>query len=219
VCFKTIKAMKKFGIFGTSGFAREVGDIACELGFQPLYVARDLTELQAWDYSSEIIVESDLDRYSDIHFAIGIGDNAVREKVAKRYAGQLSFANLIHPSATFGQCQRLVIEARIGVVVCAGVRMTNNIQIGDFVIFNLNSTIGHDVIVDDFVNIAPGVSISGNVHLRSRCSVGTGAVVNQGSGSVKLHIGEDTIIGSGSVVVKNCESHATYVGIPAKRIK
>jgi sugar O-acyltransferase (sialic acid O-acetyltransferase NeuD family) len=211
--------MNKFGIFGTSGFAREVGDIACELGFQPLYVARDLSELQAWDYPSEIIVEGDLDRYRDIQFSIGIGDNAVREKVAKRYAEQLRFANLIHPSATFGQCQRFVIEARIGVIVCAGVRMTNNIQIGDFGIFNLNSTIGHDVIVDDFVNIAPGVSISGNVHLRSRCWVGTGAVINQGSGSVKLHVGEDTIIGSGSVVVKNCESHATYVGIPAKRIK
>jgi acetyltransferase-like isoleucine patch superfamily enzyme len=73
--------------------------------------------------------------------------------------------------------------------------------------------------VEDFVNVAPGACISGNVHLGARCWVGTGAVVNQGNGSSKLQIGADTIVGSGSVVVRDCEPNAVYVGIPARRLK
>lgn len=211
--------MKRLGIFGTSGFAREVGDVANELGYQPIYIARDQTEQDAWTFPGDVILESRVNDYRDIGFAIGIGENVIRQKIAQRFAGQLSFVNLIHPSATFGQNQRRSIEAKQGIIVCAGVRFTNNIQVGDFGIFNLNATIGHDVIVDDFVNLAPGAHISGNVHIGARCWIGTGAAINQGNGATKLHIGEDTVIGSGSVVVKACEPNSVYVGIPAKRIK
>ena len=211
--------MKRLGIFGTSGFAREVGDIADELGYQPIYIARDQSEQNAWPFPGEVILESQVNDYRDIGFTIGIGENVIRQKIAKRFAGQFSFINLIHPSATFGQNQRRSIEAKQGIIVCAGVRFTNNIQVGDFGVFNLNATIGHDVIVADFVNLAPGAHISGNVHIGARCWIGTGAAINQGNGNTKLHIGEDTVIGSGSVVVKACEPNSVYVGIPAKRIK
>jgi sugar O-acyltransferase (sialic acid O-acetyltransferase NeuD family) len=154
-----------------------------------------------------------------MQFAIGIGDNAVRQKVAQRFRGELPFINLMHPSATFGRGQREVISGGTGIVICAGVRFTNNIRVGDFTIFNLNATIGHDVIIEDFVNVSPGANISGNVHICARCWIGTGAQLNQGSSAAKLVIGNDTMIGSGSVVVKNCDAHAVYVGVPAKRIK
>jgi sugar O-acyltransferase (sialic acid O-acetyltransferase NeuD family) len=211
--------MKTLGIFGNSGFAREVGDIACDLGYKLVYVARDQPELDVWAFPDEAVLESEINRYRDMQFVIGIGENAVRQKIAQRFAGNLRFANLIHPSATFGQRQQKVVEAQQGVIVCAGVRFTNNIQVGNFSIFNLNATIGHDVMVEDFVNVAPGACISGNVHLGARCWVGTGAVVNQGNGSSKLQIGADTIVGSGSVVVRDCEPNAVYVGIPARRLK
>ena len=211
--------MNLIGIFGTSGFAREVGDIAVVLGYQPLYIARDQKELDALTFTDKAILESEVDGYRKIAFAIGIGGNAIRQKVARRFAGQLRFTNLIHPSATFGQGQRQIVEAQQGIIVCAGVRFTNNIQVGDFGVFNLNATIGHDVIVEDFVNIAPGANISGNVHIGPRCWIGTGAAINQGQENAKLYIGADTMIGSGSVVVKACEPDSVYVGIPARKIK
>lgn len=85
--------------------------------------------------------------------------------------------------------------------------------------FNLNTTIGHDVIFEDFVNVSPGANFSGNLHIVSCCWVGIGAVINQGRGIAKLRIGEDTIIDSGAVVIKDCEPNALYVGAPTKRIK
>ena len=211
--------MKRLGIFGTSGHAREVGDIAVELGYLPIYIARDQTEHDIWTYPDDVMLESEVDGHSDIEFVIGIGENAVREKVAQRFADKLRFASLIHPSASFGQRQRESIEECQGAVVCAGVRFTNNIRVGHFTLFNLNATISHDVIVEDFVTVAPGACISGNVHLGHGCWVGTGAAINQGSNIRKLHVGANTVIGSGSVVVRDCEPDAVYVGIPARRIK
>jgi sugar O-acyltransferase (sialic acid O-acetyltransferase NeuD family) len=211
--------MKTLGIFGTSGFAREINDIANEFGYRTVYIGRDQAECDTWVSPGEVMLESDIENYVDMGFAIGIGENQIRQNVATRYLNKLRFVNLIHPSASFGKGQLDLINAKRGVVICAGVRFTNNIQVGDFSIFNLNTTIGHDVIVDDFVNVSPGVNISGNVHIGARCWLGTGAAINQGKSITKLVIGEDTIIGSGAVVVKDCEPNAVYVGAPAKRIK
>ena len=44
----------------------------------------------------------------------------------------------------------------MGVIICAGVRLTNNIKVGNFSILNLNATVGHDTIIEHFVNVAPG---------------------------------------------------------------
>lgn len=211
--------MKRIGIFGTSGMARETGDVACDLGFTPLYVARDQSELDAWTFPAEAILEADVLLYRDIHFVIGIGENKIRNCIAERYRDQLTFCNLIHSSATFGYLQRESLECHIGIIVCAGVRFTNRIEVGDFDIFNQNSTIAHDVTVGGFTHIGPGCTISGNVDIGNNCWLGAGSVINQGTSENKLLIGHHTTIGSGAVVIRSCESHAVYAGVPAKRIK
>ena len=211
--------MKKLGIFGTSGFAREVGDIADALGYEPIYLAADASELAAWAFDQPAILESKLETLGSIQFAIGIGENRIRERVATRFRDRLSFPSLIHPTSSFGRGQRARIEAKSGVIVCAGVRFTNNIEVGAFCVFNLNATVGHDCVFEDFANVAPGATISGNVRVATRGWIGTGAAINQGSNTEKLLIGADTTIGSGSVVVKSTDASAVYVGIPAKRIK
>jgi sugar O-acyltransferase (sialic acid O-acetyltransferase NeuD family) len=152
-------------------------------------------------------------------FVIGIGENNIREKVANRYRDQLTFCNLIHTSATFGYLQRKAIECQQGIIVCAGVRFTNSIQVGDFCIFNQNATIAHDVVIGDFVHIAPSSTVSGNVDIGNNCWIGAGAVLNQGTPENKLRIGSHTTIGSGAVVIRSCESHAVYAGVPAQKIK
>lgn len=211
--------MKRLGIFGTSGMAREAGDVAFSLGYSPIYIARSPSELKSWKFSSEVILEADVERYKKMPFIIGIGENSIRQRIAQRFLENIKFCNLIHPSATFGYEQRKVIENKRGVIVCAGVRFTNNIQVGNFNIFNQNATVAHDVIVEDFVHVAPGSVISGNVYIESRCWIGAGSTINQGTSDIKLRIGADTTIGSGAVVIASCDAEAVYVGVPAKRIK
>lgn len=211
--------MRCIGIFGTSGMAREAGDIALDLGLEPVYVAFDQAEKDACSWPGEFILESDAEHYRDMGYVIGIGNNAIRQRIAQRNSGFLRFANLIHPSASFGRGQREQIELQQGIIVCAGVRFTNNIQIGNFCIFNLNSTISHDVIIEDYVYVAPGAHITGNIHIEARVWIGVGVAINQGNGSIRRRIGADATIGSGAVVLKDCEPNAIYAGVPARIIK
>lgn len=210
--------MKRIGIFGTSGFARELADIAWELSYEPLFIARDEAEFASWDLADEVIVEDDAAKYADMPFAIGIGNQAVRQRLARRYA-TLTFANLVHPSASFGRGQRETLATRRGVIVAAGVRLSNRIKLGDFTVFDRNSTVGHDCIVEDFAHVAPMACVSGNVHLGTACWIGAAAVINQGNAQSKLVIGNGAVIGSGAVVIGACEAQGVYAGVPARRIK
>ncbi|MGP9833529.1 PglD-related sugar-binding protein [Marinobacter sp. NSM] len=212
-------SMTRIGIFGTSGMAREAGDIAWALGLEPFYVARDEAELRAWSFSAQAILEQDVGHYANMPFVIGVGENNIRKAIAERFKDTLGFTNLIHPSATFGFGQREVLDRCKGTIVAAGARFTSGIAAGDFCIFNQNVTIAHDCIVDGYVHVAPGANLSGNVHLHRGSWVGAGAVINQGNNTVKRVVGENTVVGSGAVVTRDCEANAVYAGVPAKRVK
>jgi sugar O-acyltransferase (sialic acid O-acetyltransferase NeuD family) len=210
---------KTLGIFGTSGMARETRDIAQELGYSTVFIAYDNAEKQAFGNLGRVILESEIDKDPDMSYVIGIGEGAVRRKIANRYAGKLKFINLIHPSATFGYQQHSQVESKQGVIICAGVRFTNHILVGDFTIFNINSTVSHDTTVGDYTTVSPQACILGNVQVQSGVWIGAGAIINQGTNQVPRIIGANTLIGSGAVVLSDCDPDATYVGVPARRIK
>ena len=92
--------------------------------------------------------------------------------------------------------------------------LTVNIAIGDHVMINLDCTIGHDCVIEDFVTLSPGNHLSGYTIIKRGVYMGTGAVTIE-----KLEIGQEAIIGAGAVVVKDIPANATAVGIPAKPIK
>ena len=199
--------------------AREVGDIAYELGIEPVYVVKDEAEVDRFRIIGSVIPESEIPSVSGLMYVIGIGDPRVREALASKYSCALTFTNLIHPSATFGRGQREGVEKGRGIIVAAGSRLTNGIIVGDFSIINQGACVAHDVIIDPFVHVAPGACISGNVHLKKACWIGAGAVINQGQLEQKLTIGQGAVVGSGAVVTRDCEANGVYVGVPARRIK
>ncbi len=81
-------------------------------------------------------------------------------------------------------------------------------------IINLDCTLGHDDVIEDFVTIYPSVNVSGNVIVGECCELGTGMQIIQGKTMVPK-----TIIGAGAVVTKDCTECGTYVGSPAKKIR
>lgn len=210
--------MNRVAIFGTSGMAREAGDIAHALGLQPIYIARHLDEAGPWFDPDQVILEDECTGLRDTPFVIGIGDNTIRRSIATRFGGQLQFTNLIHPSVTFGHRQRDAVEARQGLIIAAGARLTSQISLGDFTIVNQGVLIAHDVVVGEHVHLAPGCIISGHVHIGDGCWIGAGAVINQGSPGAPMTIGPDTTIGSGAAVIRACEARSVYAGVPARRI-
>lgn len=106
------------------------------------------------------------------------------------------------------------MEIGEGTIICAGTIITVDIKIGNHVIINLDCTLGHDDVIEDYVTIYPSVNVSGNVTIGESTELGTGMQVIQGK-----KIAAETVIGAGAVVVKDIEEKGTWVGSPAKKIK
>jgi sugar O-acyltransferase (sialic acid O-acetyltransferase NeuD family) len=142
---------------------------------------------------------------------IAISDPAIKEKLVHDIVNpRVDFPVLIHPACLAGDVENNRFGK--GSVLTAGVILTTRIQVGDFVLINLATTVGHDVNLGNFCSIMPGSSLSGSVTLGERCLVGTGARILQ-----NITIGSDSIVGAGAVVTKNFGPGSTLIGVPAVR--
>lgn len=153
-----------------------------------------------------------LEQYNEpIYVACAVGAAKTRKKIIEKLSKNemVRFPNLIDPSVEMSD----LIQWGKGNIVCAGTILTVNIRIEDFCIITVACTIGHDDVLDSFVTVYPSVNISGNVHIGQCSELGTGTQIIQG-----IEIKEESIIGAGSVVVKNIEESGTYVGVPVKKI-
>lgn len=211
--------MRPLFILGTGGHARDVAEIAHACGWRPVFVTRDANERAIWTRADELVLESDVVTRTSEAFALGIGENRARAAVAARLAPSLSVPSLIHPDTSLGRGQRETIQAARGAVIFAGVRMSSDVSIGDFVTVNLNATLSHDVELGDYANVSPGANVAGNVRVETGAWIGVGAVVNQGDDAQKRLIGAWSIVGSGAVVIRDCEANGVYVGAPARKIR
>lgn len=139
---------------------------------------------------------------------IAVADPATRQRLAASLTNKkLSFPTLIHPAANVGHSSNRI---GMGCIITAGVIMTTGSTVKDFVIINLATTIGHDVIIAEFTSVMPQCSISGNVKIGKKCLIGSGARILQG-----ITIGEYSVVGAGAVVTKSFGDNAKLMGIPA----
>ena len=208
---------RQLGIFGSSGMAKECRDITDELGLEAVFIARAGEDLAQLRLDAPVISESDLARYADLACVIGVGEPALRRTLARRHASR-RFANLIHPAASFGRGQRERVERQQGVIVCAGARLSCDIAVGDFTLFNLNSTVNHDCLIGDFATLSPQACVLGNVAVGEGAWVGAGAVIHQGTLQAKLSLGAFCVIGAGAVVLSDCQAEGVYAGVPARKL-
>lgn len=143
---------------------------------------------------------------------ICIGNSNVRKSVVDKLShnSHISFPTIIANDVKYSES----VKFGKGCIICLSGILTVNIEIGDFVIMNLDCTVGHDVIIEDYVTMYPSINVSGNVRVGNGSEIGTGTQIIQGK-----NIGSKSIIGAGSVVVKDIPTNCTAVGVPAVPIK
>lgn len=88
------------------------------------------------------------------------------------------------------------------------------IKIGDHVSITSSYFVNHDggvwVLRDEFptIDVVKPICIGNNVFIGSQCIIMPG-----------VNVGDNVVIGAGSVVTKNLKSNGVYAGVPAKFIK
>ena len=147
-----------------------------------------------------------------VNAVCAIGNAEIRKKVIQKLTEneRIDFPNLIDPSVQLSE----KIKMGRGNIICAGTILTVDIVLQDFIILNLDCTVGHDVRLDSYVTVYPSVNISGNVTVGEACELGTGAQIIQGKA-----LKEKTIVGAGAVVIDDLPGYCTAVGIPAVVVK
>lgn len=208
--------MKNIGIYGASGFAREVAWLLSypdEISsFRVVAYIEDGTA-EGRDIRGVPILlwEQFTARHPDAAVAIAIGDPKTREKLAAKCAGA-RFPRLVHPAVEMSS----FVQIDEGTIICTGSILTVDIEIGRHVHINLDCTVGHDVRIGDFTTISPGVHVSGNVHIGRGVYIGTGANIINGTPTKPLVIGDGAVIGAGACITKDCEPRCLYAGVPAE---
>lgn len=119
------------------------------------------------------------------------------------------FFNVIHPSAILAAD----VTLGEGVQVMAGAVLQTGVKVGSNSIVNTRASLDHDCILEDHVHIAPGVTLSGNVHIGQNSHIGTGAVIIQ-----NIRIGSNSLIAAGAVVVENVLDGAVIKGVPGRSV-
>jgi len=211
-------------ILGTGGFGREVlwaarEDVRHEsdLGWRQ-YIFLDEFSEQHGKNICGVKVEGGPDsipkicsrfRNFDFDMICGIGSPAIREKLVNLVSGYgfVSFVSLVHKSVSMSD----YVTVGEGSVICAGNIITTQVLIGNHVNLNIDCTVGHDVVIEDYVNVSPGCHLSGHVTLKKGCDLGTGVNVVPG-----VTIGEGAVIGAGATVTKDIPSNVLAVGVPAR---
>lgn len=208
--------MKDIVIFGTGGFGREVANVIEDINIDtstwnllgwldgtPQSHGNNIHDLPVFGDASWLV------SHPDVYTVVAVGGPASKKHIVEALRDS-KFATLIHPDVRI----RSRVRVGEGSIICEGTQVTTNIQLGRHVIVNLGCTVGHDSVLEDFVTVAPGVNISGNVSVGSGTDLGTGSKIIQG-----VHIGGWSVIGAGAVVNRDLPNNVTAVGIPAKVIK
>jgi sugar O-acyltransferase (sialic acid O-acetyltransferase NeuD family) len=157
---------------------------------------------------SQIIKEYDVEGG-----VISIGDNWSRYYVynqIKELAPDLEFVNAIHPSTVIGNN----VTLGKGIVAMAGCIFNPKSFIGNFTFFATGAQVEHDNYIDDFSSISAGSITGGYVKLGKYSAVTLGVTIMD-----RVEIGENTVIGSGSLVTKSFPSDVLAYGNPAKIIR
>lgn len=190
-------------LIGAGGFARE---IVAEVFLQKKMQLKCFVDDEYWVDGLYKISEFNPESQSAL---IAVGNPADKIKLLGKLPENTKFWNYISPNAYVNN-----LTLGTGNFICAGVIITTNVKIGNHVHLNLQTTIGHDSVLGDFVTTAPSVNISGNVTVGKGVYLGTKSCIRE-----KISICDNVILGMNAGVVSDIQESGVYVGTPAKKIK
>lgn len=144
----------------------------------------------------------------EVEYVIACGSNSLRRQVAERLRVMgLSLRSVQHPSAILSPSAMLAP----GCMLLAGSIVGPSASLGQCVIMNHSSSVDHNCVVGDYVNISPGARLGGAANVEQGAFVGLNACILPGR-----RIGEASTVGAGALVTTDVEPNCTVTGVPAR---
>lgn len=206
------------GIFGSSGFAREILPVVHQQLARNGQVFHEIVfvdkEARANVNGTKVMSEADfLASHQEREFVVAIADGEIRKAVFEK-----AVASGARPLTILADSCEILDnnEIGLGAVLCSKSLVTSNAVIGKGLHLNIYSFIAHDCVIGDWVTFAPNVSCNGNVVVEDFAYLGSGAQIRQGTPKEPIVIGAGAVVGMGAVVTKNVPAGATVVGNPAR---
>ena len=138
---------------------------------------------------------------------ISVSDCTWKEKIYNHLKDRTTFFTFIAPNAIIGKYN--IIEE--GCIICPNCVITTNVYLGKCITLNIGTQIGHDVKIGNFSSLMPGVDLGGHVSIGTKVFIGSKATIIS-----KIEVENNSIIGTGSVVIRKVKSDTTVFGNPAK---
>lgn len=204
--------MRQLFIVGAGEFGREVFDwVASSPNFRQYHEISRVRFLD--DTLTNVIgraeVAGPISRHmpqNDAYYLCAIGNPATRKSLVTQLEEDgATFISFIHDTVISGKG----ISLGTGSIICPGSILTSDISIGRHVHVNLSCTIGHDVVIGNFVTISPACNLNGWVTLEPGVFLGTGVTIIP-----RKTIGSNSRVGAGSVVIRSIKSDLTAFGNP-----
>lgn len=132
-----------------------------------------------------------------------------QEIIQSRSIDELRYATVVHPKASEG------VHVKLGrnCLIQSGVVFTSNAEIHDHVVILPNTVVHHDSQIGAFSMLGSNVTIAGNSLTEKGCYIGSGSSIING-----IAIGDYSLIGMGSVVIRSISPTSKLVGVPAKQL-
>lgn len=141
----------------------------------------------------------------------GIAFPSVKKKLFDKYQSlAFDFPNFIAKDAWVSEA----VSFGKGCIVYPGTAINYETNIDDFVVINMNCSLGHNCTIKSFSSLAPGVNLGGNTSIGSCVEMGIGSSTVQG-----IAIEDNATVGGQAMVIINVNQGEMVVGIPAKSIK